>query len=94
MKTELAKDFIRQIIDEDIENNSSREVITRFPPEPNGYLHLGHAKSICLNFSVAEEKKGKTFLMHFDIKSGQKVPFSHLTPTVAAYTSIMPPFAA
>ena len=66
MKTELAKDFIRQIIDEDIENNSSREVITRFPPEPNGYLHLGHAKSICLNFSVAEEKKGKTFLRFDD----------------------------
>ena len=66
MKTELAKDFIRQIIDEDIENNSSRGVITRFPPEPNGYLHLGHAKSICLNFSVAEEKKGKTFLRFDD----------------------------
>ena len=66
MKTELAKDFIRQIIDEDIENNSSREVITRFPPEPNGHLHLGHAKSICLNFSVAEEKKGKTFLRFDD----------------------------
>ena len=66
MKTELAKDFIRQIIDKDIENNSSREVITRFPPEPNGYLHLGHAKSICLNFSVAEEKKGKTFLRFDD----------------------------
>lgn len=53
------KDFIRDIIDEDIKSNKySGRVHTRFPPEPNGYLHIGHAKSICLNFGIAEEYKG------------------------------------
>jgi len=59
-------DFIRAIVAEDIANNKNKgRVATRFPPEPNGYLHIGHAKSICLNFGVAEEFGG-TCNLRFD----------------------------
>ncbi len=57
-----AKDFIRQIIEEDLAAGRHETVVTRFPPEPNGYLHIGHAKSICLNFGVAEEYGGRCHL--------------------------------
>lgn len=60
-------DFIRSRIREDVEQGALEQgVITRFPPEPNGYLHIGHAKSICLNFGVAKEFGGKTFLRFDD----------------------------
>ena len=50
--------FIREIIDEDLKTGKHQKVHTRFPPEPNGYLHIGHAKSICLNFGLAQDYKG------------------------------------
>ena len=52
-------DFIREIINADLESGKHTKVITRFPPEPNGFLHIGHAKSICLNFGLAEEYREK-----------------------------------
>ncbi len=59
-------DFIREIIRSDIDSGRHREVVTRFPPEPNGYLHIGHAKSICLNFGVAREFGGRCHLRFDD----------------------------
>lgn len=62
---EKPKNFIRQIIDRDLAEGKHQQVATRFPPEPNGYLHVGHAKSICLNFGVAQDYQG-TCNLRFD----------------------------
>lgn len=64
--TQKAANFVEQIIVDDLESGRVKNVVTRFPPEPNGYLHIGHAKSICLNFGVAEKFNGKCNLRFDD----------------------------
>jgi len=59
-------DFIRDIVADDIASGRKPQIVTRFPPEPNGYLHLGHAKSICLNFGIAVENQGRCNLRFDD----------------------------
>jgi glutaminyl-tRNA synthetase len=58
--------FIEEIVEEDLHNGRHQKILTRFPPEPNGYLHIGHAKSICLNFGLAEKYNGATNLRFDD----------------------------
>src|ERR1017187_5588498 len=63
---EAGQDFIRDIIRGDLASGRHKSIVTRFPPEPNGYLHIGHAKSICLNFGVAQEFGGHCNLRYDD----------------------------
>jgi glutaminyl-tRNA synthetase len=65
-KQERRADFIRQIIQADLDAGRTKTLVTRFPPEPNGFLHIGHAKSVCLNFGVAEEFGGRCHLRFDD----------------------------
>ena len=66
------RDFIRQIIHDDLESGKHEQIVTRFPPEPNGYLHIGHVMSICLNFGVAAETGGRTYLRLDDTNPGKE----------------------
>ncbi|MFL6816427.1 MAG: glutamine--tRNA ligase/YqeY domain fusion protein [Bradyrhizobium sp.] len=63
---ETGRDFIRDIVQSDLDDRRIRQVVTRFPPEPNGYLHIGHAKSIALNFGIAHEFAGRCHLRFDD----------------------------
>ena len=63
---EAGSDFIREIVRADLEAGRHSTVVTRFPPEPNGFLHIGHAKSICLNFGIASEFGGRCHLRFDD----------------------------
>lgn len=62
----IANNFLRSIIEEDLKNGKHNTIVTRFPPEPNGYLHIGHAKSICLNFGLAKDFGGRCHLRFDD----------------------------
>src|SRR3954453_13819952 len=66
VEEEAGRDFIRDIVAAELSSGRHKTVVTRFPPEPNGYLHIGHAKSICLNFGIAEEFGGRCHLRFDD----------------------------
>src|SRR3977135_3258225 len=63
---EVGRDFMRDIVQADLDSHKHKQVVTRFPPEPNGYLHIGHAKSIALNFGIAQEFAGRCHLRFDD----------------------------
>jgi glutaminyl-tRNA synthetase len=72
MSEAAGRDFIRQIIHDDLASGKHETVVTRFPPEPNGYLHVGHVMSVCLNFGVAQETGGQTYLRFDDTNPGKE----------------------
>ena len=63
---EKSLNFLEEIIESDLNEGRHKSILTRFPPEPNGYLHIGHAKSICINFGLAKKYGGKTNLRFDD----------------------------
>ncbi|HHY10727.1 MAG TPA: glutamine--tRNA ligase/YqeY domain fusion protein [Firmicutes bacterium] len=76
-KETTPSNFIRNIIDEDLRTGKHKKIVTRFPPEPNGYLHIGHAKSICLNFGLAEDYGG-TCHLRFDDTNPEKEEIEYI----------------
>ncbi|MBL7005136.1 MAG: glutamine--tRNA ligase, partial [Gammaproteobacteria bacterium] len=73
----IPNNFIKDIILEDLSSKKHDKIMTRFPPEPNGYLHIGHAKSICINFGLAEEFNGLCNL-RFDDTNPEKESIEYI----------------
>ena len=74
MESTSPSNFLHAIIARDLASGRVSEVVTRFPPEPNGYLHVGHAKSICLNFGLAQAFGGRCNLRFDDTNPGKESP--------------------
>ena len=71
--TPAAGNFIRAIVEDDLKTGKHSQIITRFPPEPNGYLHVGHAKALCHNFGLAEDYNGVCNLRFDDTNPEKKM---------------------
>ncbi len=82
-RTPSSSNFIRQIIEADLASGKHTQIVTRFPPEPNGYLHFGHAKSICLNFGLPQEYGGRCNL-RFDDTNPEKEEQEYVDSIIAA----------
>ena len=72
-ENEKKLNFLEEIIEDDLRTGKVPSILTRFPPEPNGYLHLGHAKSLCINFGLAMKYGGKTNLRYDDTNPVKEV---------------------
>src|ERR1051326_7582910 len=85
-------DFIRDIIDDDLRAGRHTQVATRFPPEPNGYLHIGHAKSICLNFGIAQDYQGSCNLRYDDTNPAkEEIEYVQSIESAARWPGLGPP---
>ena len=91
MSEEKSLNFIEEIVEEDLKNGKYKTILTRFPPEPNGYLHIGHAKSICLNFGLGLKYGGKTNLRFDDTNpSGEEKKYSDSIEEIVSWLGFKP----